>query len=304
MPGWWRWPGMRSSNATARRRSSRRFAQGHQRPMTAHDWSGLDGGQGAGRHPLSQRRRGPRRSPGQSAGRRRALDGSKGARLTFRPWDGQLRQPLLLTDGQGVIAQAPSTACCTRATCSTPWAPTPRRSCARRAMTLRRPPPRKRSARRGPPCAAGAARHRRARAAEVLAADRPPGVGAGAPAAVAGGVCRGLPQRLRHRHRRALRHLHPLRRLHRAGPGRHGAAVQRHAVVAGHGLRPRDGPDAAAADRAAAACLAAVLQAVRDRAAVGAAGAGLRDRRDAARHRPAGARPRRPHALLALAAAR
>jgi hypothetical protein len=27
--------------------------------------------------------------------------------LTFRAWDGQLRQALLLTDGQGVISQAP-----------------------------------------------------------------------------------------------------------------------------------------------------------------------------------------------------
>jgi ABC transporter substrate binding protein (PQQ-dependent alcohol dehydrogenase system) len=35
------------------------------------------------------------------------LDGSKGVTMSFRPWDGQLRQPVLLTDGQGVIAQAP-----------------------------------------------------------------------------------------------------------------------------------------------------------------------------------------------------
>jgi ABC transporter substrate binding protein (PQQ-dependent alcohol dehydrogenase system) len=35
------------------------------------------------------------------------LDGFKGVRLSFRPWDRQLRQPLLLTDGQGVIALAP-----------------------------------------------------------------------------------------------------------------------------------------------------------------------------------------------------
>jgi ABC transporter substrate binding protein (PQQ-dependent alcohol dehydrogenase system) len=35
------------------------------------------------------------------------VDGSKGTPLSFRPWDGQLRQPLLLTDGQGVVAQAP-----------------------------------------------------------------------------------------------------------------------------------------------------------------------------------------------------
>jgi ABC transporter substrate binding protein (PQQ-dependent alcohol dehydrogenase system) len=27
--------------------------------------------------------------------------------MSFRPWDGQLRQPLLLTDGQGVISTAP-----------------------------------------------------------------------------------------------------------------------------------------------------------------------------------------------------
>ena len=27
--------------------------------------------------------------------------------LSFRAWDGQLRQPLLLTDGQGVVGTAP-----------------------------------------------------------------------------------------------------------------------------------------------------------------------------------------------------
>jgi ABC transporter substrate binding protein (PQQ-dependent alcohol dehydrogenase system) len=35
------------------------------------------------------------------------LDGSKGVSMSFRTWDGQLRQPLLLTDGQGVIGLAP-----------------------------------------------------------------------------------------------------------------------------------------------------------------------------------------------------
>jgi hypothetical protein len=28
--------------------------------------------------------------------------------MSFRVWDGQLRQPLLLTDGQGVIGTAPA----------------------------------------------------------------------------------------------------------------------------------------------------------------------------------------------------
>ena len=36
-----------------------------------------------------------------------SVDGSKGTAMNFRAWDGQLRQTLLLTDGQGVIAQAP-----------------------------------------------------------------------------------------------------------------------------------------------------------------------------------------------------
>ena len=35
------------------------------------------------------------------------LDGSKGVQLSFRAWDGQMRQTMLLTDGQGVIGTAP-----------------------------------------------------------------------------------------------------------------------------------------------------------------------------------------------------
>ena len=35
------------------------------------------------------------------------LDGFKGTRTSFRPWDRQLRQPLLLTDGVGVLGSAP-----------------------------------------------------------------------------------------------------------------------------------------------------------------------------------------------------
>ncbi len=36
-----------------------------------------------------------------------SLDGSKGLPMSFRAWDGQLRQPLLLGDGQAVITTAP-----------------------------------------------------------------------------------------------------------------------------------------------------------------------------------------------------
>jgi ABC transporter substrate binding protein (PQQ-dependent alcohol dehydrogenase system) len=45
-----------------------------------------------------------RSAPGDAAF---ALDGFKGVRLGFRPWDRQLRQPMLLSDGQGVVATAP-----------------------------------------------------------------------------------------------------------------------------------------------------------------------------------------------------
>src|SRR5262245_26996723 len=36
-----------------------------------------------------------------------ALDGFKGARQGFRPWDRQLRQALLLTSGNWVVERAP-----------------------------------------------------------------------------------------------------------------------------------------------------------------------------------------------------
>jgi ABC transporter substrate binding protein (PQQ-dependent alcohol dehydrogenase system) len=36
-----------------------------------------------------------------------SLDGSKGVPLQFRTWDRQLRQSMLLSDGQGVLATMP-----------------------------------------------------------------------------------------------------------------------------------------------------------------------------------------------------
>ncbi len=84
---------------------SRRFAKAHKRPMNAHDWSAWM----AGKVLVSIAIAAPK---GPAAAWALALattplDGTKGAPLSFRPWDGQLRQPLLLTDGQGVIGQAP-----------------------------------------------------------------------------------------------------------------------------------------------------------------------------------------------------
>jgi len=35
------------------------------------------------------------------------VDGNKGPGLTFRPWDGQLRQPIMLGHGDGIVGLAP-----------------------------------------------------------------------------------------------------------------------------------------------------------------------------------------------------
>jgi len=84
---------------------SRRFAKATRRPMTAHDWAAWM----AGKALVAAATAAPK---GPAAAWAKALattplDGSKGTPLSFRTWDGQLRQTLLLTDGQGVVAQAP-----------------------------------------------------------------------------------------------------------------------------------------------------------------------------------------------------
>jgi ABC transporter substrate binding protein (PQQ-dependent alcohol dehydrogenase system) len=83
----------------------RRFAKATRRPMTDHDWAAWMAGKAlvgvAAAEP-----KGPNAAWAQALAKT-PVDGSKGTSLSFRPWDGQLRQPMLLTDGQGVISQAP-----------------------------------------------------------------------------------------------------------------------------------------------------------------------------------------------------
>lgn len=84
---------------------SRRFAKAYDRPMTAHDWTAWM----AGKALVAAVSAAPKGNAAAWAKSLRAaqLDGSKGTTMSFREWDGQLRQPLLLTDGQGVISAAP-----------------------------------------------------------------------------------------------------------------------------------------------------------------------------------------------------
>lgn len=86
----------------------RRFARAAQRPMTGGDWAGYIAAKALLQAALEQ-------PAAPTAARLNAalnrvdfvLDGFKGVRLSFRPWDRQLRQPMLLTDGVGVVGSAP-----------------------------------------------------------------------------------------------------------------------------------------------------------------------------------------------------
>lgn len=87
---------------------ARRFVRAAQRPLTGPDWAAYMAGKAVVQAALEKP---ANPTPAQiMAALHRAdftLDGFKGVRLSFRPWDRQLRQPLLLTDGVGVIGTAP-----------------------------------------------------------------------------------------------------------------------------------------------------------------------------------------------------
>jgi len=90
---------------------SRRFAKAAGRPMTAADWAAWMAGKAiVGAAVAAQE---AKKGAVPTAALAKALpslelDGSKGTSMSFRAWDGQLRQPMLLSDGQGVIALAPA----------------------------------------------------------------------------------------------------------------------------------------------------------------------------------------------------
>jgi len=85
---------------------SRRFAKAAKRPMTSQDWAAWMAGKALAAAAIAAPK-GPN-AAWASALAKGTLDGSKGTNLSFRAWDGQLRQPMLLSDGQGVISQAPA----------------------------------------------------------------------------------------------------------------------------------------------------------------------------------------------------
>ncbi|MBP6900915.1 MAG: branched-chain amino acid ABC transporter substrate-binding protein [Burkholderiaceae bacterium] len=86
---------------------TRRLAKAAGRRMEAHDWAAWM----AGRALVTAAVAVPKGQAGPAALAQALatveIDGSKGVAMGFRPWDGQLRQPLLLSDGQGVVGSAP-----------------------------------------------------------------------------------------------------------------------------------------------------------------------------------------------------
>ena len=84
---------------------TRRFVKAAKRPMTAHDWAAWMAGKAIAAVAAAS----PKTDVASihKALLAASLDGSKGVALQFRPWDRQLRQPILLTDGQGVQGMMP-----------------------------------------------------------------------------------------------------------------------------------------------------------------------------------------------------
>ncbi len=85
---------------------SRRFVKAARRPMTSHDWSAWMAGKALIAAAVAAPK-GPATALAPALAQVE-IDGSKGVAMTFRPWDGQLRQPVLLGDGQSVVAIAPA----------------------------------------------------------------------------------------------------------------------------------------------------------------------------------------------------
>lgn len=82
---------------------ARRFARAARRPMTAHDWAAWI----AAKAVLQAAIASPKAPLAALQREDFVLDGFKGTRNSFRAWDRQLRQPLLLSDGVATVGSAP-----------------------------------------------------------------------------------------------------------------------------------------------------------------------------------------------------
>ena len=86
---------------------SRRFAKDAKRPMTGHDWAAWSAGRAVATVLVDLPKANVAQQLKALRGGPVAVDGFKGPRLSFRAWDGQLRQPIFLSHVDGVVGVAP-----------------------------------------------------------------------------------------------------------------------------------------------------------------------------------------------------
>lgn len=87
---------------------SRRFARAAKRPMTGPDWAAWMATKAFVQAAIENAKAPQPAALLQSLSKDGfVLDGFKGTRVSFRGWDGQLRQPILMTDGVGVVGLVP-----------------------------------------------------------------------------------------------------------------------------------------------------------------------------------------------------
>ncbi|RJP68799.1 MAG: branched-chain amino acid ABC transporter substrate-binding protein [Comamonadaceae bacterium] len=86
---------------------TRRFQKLAQRPMQGHDWAAWAAGKAVAAVLVDDPKAGVPQQLKKLRGGTVYIDGFKGPRLSFRAWDGQLRQPVFVSHVDGVVGVAP-----------------------------------------------------------------------------------------------------------------------------------------------------------------------------------------------------
>jgi len=103
VPDWWHW----SWDRNGAPQLNKRFLKRAKRHMSGYDWSGWVVGKAIVEASLRVKSSDFAALRDHILSAELVLDGFKGGRMNFRPWNGQLRQPIFLTAGNWVAARAP-----------------------------------------------------------------------------------------------------------------------------------------------------------------------------------------------------
>lgn len=103
VPDWWHWAWERHGAPQL----NGRFLRRTQRHMTGYDWSAWMAVKAVVEAVVRTGQTDFRRLADYIRSDQIVLDGFKGSRLGFRPWNNQLRQPIFLTTGNWVVERAP-----------------------------------------------------------------------------------------------------------------------------------------------------------------------------------------------------